>query len=710
MGGKKMTVKKNIRQALKSLSCLCMIACLLCSGITVYADEPYHGYNYNYYGEASSPNGYLPSRAYNGTEWGVGYLNSPTDMYVDEHDYLYILDAGNGRIIKTDSELKLVSVIDTFTEADGTPTSLNMPQGLTVTPDGEIYICDTNNNRVIVCTQDGQILRTHYKPVTTLLSETLVFLPKKIEVTDTGDMYIIADNIVDGALIITEDGEYKGYFGTDAVTLTSDMVKVVFWRMIMTDEQIKKMMSPQPVPFDNMYLDGDFLYTATTYIRDEDQIRKVNPAGNNLFAGNAYGEAYAGGGVGGASYEQAAFIDVNVTDEGFFCCLDKTFCKIFMYNQDNELLMIFGGDSDKLGMFDIPVALESIGRKIIVLDQGKKNVTVFEPTYYGTQIMEGSYRYEHGDYEGALEPWNEVLKLNVNSELAYRGIARAEYLKGDYKSAMEHYAAAYDRDGYSEARQKYRGQLLSEHFTALVVCILAVAAVLILFSKNKKKIFARCGFETLEETGYAGMKKWKYPFYNLMHPGDGMSEMRYNKKESLPLAILFMFLWYMSAVIMRQYEDYIFNNTNKNSINIFMILATTVGIALVGCIANWAITTLVDGKGTFRNIFIYCSYALIPTTAAAFIVTGISRFMVSNEAVFAQAILLIGYAWTAILLFIGMMNVHAFTFKKTVAMVLLTVVGMLIIVFLIMLLAVLYSQVVSFVTTIMYELFYKFAI
>jgi hypothetical protein len=64
----------------------------------------------------------------------------------------------------------------------------------------------------------------------------------------------------------------------------------------------------------------------------------------------------------------------------------------------------------------------------MILDASKNNLTVLEPTYYGSQIMLGSYMYEHGEYEKALEPWHEVLKLNTNSELAYRGIARAEYL------------------------------------------------------------------------------------------------------------------------------------------------------------------------------------------------------------------------------------------------------------------------------------------
>ncbi len=701
-------MKFRITNLLKIFSCLLLVVSMLMGTMLIHAEDPYMGYNYNYYGEAPSPNGYIPVSAFNGNEWGVGYFKNPADMYVDAEDNLYILDTGNGRIVKTDSELNVIKVIDNFTQ-DGIASPLKNPLGICVTPDGEIYICDTDNNRVVVTDQDGVIKRTYLKPVTDLVSADLVFRPKKIEVTATGDMYVLADNIVDGAMIIAENGEFGGFFATDAVNVTADVLKIMFYKTFMSEEQIKKMMSIQPVPFDNMYLQGDFLYTATVYLRDKDQIRKVNPAGKNLFSDNYYGEAYIGG-VGGGGFEQASFTDVNVSEKGFFYALDKNFCKVFVYNQDNELLMIFGGDNKKLGHFINPVAIESIGDTILIMDGSKNNITVFEPTYYGEQIMLGSYMYEHGMYEKAIEPWYEVLKLNTNSELAYKGIARAEYLKGDYLEAMEHYRAAYDRDGYSEAREKYRGKFIMENFAWFMAAIIAIAAIFVIYGKNKKKLLAKIGYKTLAETGYAGMARWKYPFYNLLHPSVGMSEMRYNKKEFLPYALLSTFLWYASVVIMRQYEDYIFNNTNTNNINIFMILATTIGILLVGCIANWAITTLVEGKGTFKNIFIYASYALIPTTIANLIVTVLSQFMVQNEAVFVKTILIVAYAWTAMLMFMGMITVHQFTTKKAILMTLLTAVGMLVIVFLLMLLVVLYSQVSTFITTVSYELFYKFSI
>ncbi len=709
-----MNIKKSLKNAIKLIACLTLILTVLAPTALVFAEDPYHGYNYNYFGRAAAPNGYLPTESFNGNEkWGSGYLNTPSDMYVDVNDILYILDSGNNRIVKINSDFELIGVIDRFTGVNGEAEALSRPQGICVTSDGEIYVCDTGNARVIRMNQNGNFIRVYGKPETDLLDASFSFSPKKVEVTATGDLYVLSANTDKGAMIISEDGEFGGFFGTDSVKLNADVVKVIFYRSFMTEEQIKHMMQIKTVPFDNMYLQGDFLYTASLISREEDQIRKINPAGKNLFAGNLYGEAYPGGGAAGG-FEQATFVDVNVSDKGFIYALDNNFCKVFVYNQDNELLMIFGGKDkgkDKLlGQFLNPVAIESIGDKVLILDANKNDITVFEPTYYGEQIMLGSYMYEHGRYEEAIEPWNEVLKLNVNSELAYRGIAHAEYLKGEYLSALNHYHAAYDREGYSEARQKYRGQVVMKNFPYIMVGIIALAVVFTVISKNKKKIYAKIGYKTLEETGYAGMAKWKYPFYNLLHPSVGMSEMRYNKKESLPLALLFAFLWYASAVIMRQYEDYIFNDTDINNLNIFMILATTIGILLVGCIANWAITTLVDGKGSFRNIFIYASYALIPSTVAALIVTVISHFMIQNEAVFVTALLFVGYAWTAILLFMGMMTVHDFTTKKAILMVLLTAVGMLVIVFLMMLLVVLYSQLSTFITTVMYEIFYKLAV
>ncbi|MDP4132604.1 MAG: YIP1 family protein [Bacillota bacterium] len=702
-----MSKNYNLRQVLKSLSCLVLVMVLMCGLISSYAQEPYAGYNYNYYGKASSPNGFLPVKEYYGDEWGTGYLKDPADVYVDSHDFVYILDSGNGRIIKLDKDFNLVKCIDTF-KLNGVSSPLNLPQGICVTADGEIYICDTQNSRVIVTDQNGNILRSYGKPNTELIGETVTFLPKKVTVTATGDMYIIADNIVDGALVITQEGKFLGFFATDDVTLTYDSLKVVFWRLIMTEEQIRKMMSLQPVPFDNMYLKGDFLYTATLYERETNQIRKVNPASVNLFSGKYYGESYNNSSGGG--YQQAAFIDVNVDDKGFVYCLDRKFCKVFMYNQDSELLMVFGGNEEKLGHFAIPSAIETVGNKVLVLDTNKKTLTVFEPTYYGEQVMKGSYLYDHGKYQEAVDPWKKVLKLNTNYELAYRGIARAEYLMGDYKQAIKHFESGYDRDGYSESRQKLRSQVISDNFTLVMSIILIIIVGLTILGKKKKKILAACHFQTLHETGYAGMKKWKYPFYNLIHPVDGMSEMRYNKKGSRGLACIFAFAWYASVSFMRQYEDYIFNATNKNDINIFMILATTIGLMLIGCLANWAITTLVDGKGTFKNIFIYCSYALIPATVAIFLVTFLSHYMIQTEAVFVKGILLIGYIWTAVLLFIGMQTVHNFATKKAILMVILTAVGMLVIIFLMMLLVVLYSQVATFITTIFYELFYRLAL
>ena len=52
-----MAVIKKFGRAAKVLSCLMVIISILASNMLVFAEDPYYGYNYNYYGEASAPNG-----------------------------------------------------------------------------------------------------------------------------------------------------------------------------------------------------------------------------------------------------------------------------------------------------------------------------------------------------------------------------------------------------------------------------------------------------------------------------------------------------------------------------------------------------------------------------------------------------------------------------------------------------------------------------
>ena len=207
---------------------------------------------------------------------------------------------------------------------------------------------------------------------------------------------------------------------------------------------------------------------------------------------------------------------------------------------------------------------------------------------------------------------------------------------------------------------------------------------------------------------YATMSPLVYPFYSLIHPSDGFQEMKYNKKECLPFGIGVLIVWYITTVLKTQYTDFVFNYQDPNDINILLILLTTLGIFFIAAVANWSVTTLMDGEGSFKVIITSGAYALMPVIFSNIITTVLSKFMVEDEGVFLTYVELIAWIWTALLLVIALQKIHDFSFGKTLSMLALTILGVAIIVFLGVLVYSLYQQVSAFIVGVYYEIIYRF--
>ena len=153
---------------------------------------------------------------------------------------------------------------------------------------------------------------------------------------------------------------------------------------------------------------------------------------------------------------------------------------------------------------------------------------------------------------------------------------------------------------------------------------------------------------------------------------------------------------------------YLFKDKNLEDVNIFGILAGTVGLVIVWCVANWMLCTLLDGKGRFSEIWVATCYCLLPYVLFSIPMTVLSHFLTNNEAMFYQAAMTLITVWVAVLLFIGMMTMHQFSLSKNVLTMAFTVVGIALILFLLVLMFTLGQNVVSFILTIFNELNFRF--
>lgn len=147
-----------------------------------------------------------------------------------------------------------------------------------------------------------------------------------------------------------------------------------------------------------------------------------------------------------------------------------------------------------------------------------------------------------------------------------------------------------------------------------------------------------------------------------------------------------------------------FNTERAIDYNIFITLLQAFGIICVCAIANWAVCTLIEGKGRLIDIFCMMCYSMLPFVISQFVYVILSNVMTLEEQAFLTVIELAGIIWSGILVFVGFMSIHQFSFSKNVLSVLITVFGIAVIIFLAIMFVGLMQQVVSFIKSIWSEI------
>ncbi|MBQ9111865.1 MAG: hypothetical protein IJY06_10970 [Oscillospiraceae bacterium] len=489
-------MKRNLKKLLTA-ALAGMMTAVFSMNLMVSAEEHYDVYNYDRWNEAiPSQAGYLASRSVSGLDLGIGNFSGPSDIFRDAHDQFFIVDTGNNRIVVTNSDLtEVVMVMDEFYYEDGSVTTLKDPEGVYVSPESElVYIADYNNSRVLVCDYDGNVTLEITKPDSELFSQELTFLPQRVLADKAGNVYIVLGNITTGAAMFNSEGEFQGYYGANTVEQTSEVIANYFWKMISTDEMRSKTSRSVPTGITSFDLDDEgFIYTCTQSTSQKtDTIKKLNPAGKNLFSGleTAWGDFESIYDVNTSKNYQSMICDIEIADDGNINCLDLTSGRVFQYDKEGNLLFIFGSSSDQLGGFTEVAAIESIGSEVYVVDTRKNYVTVFEETDFGSIVHEATNLYNAGYYEEALDPWYEVLQYDGNYRRAFLGISAALLVEGDYEGSMKYAKLADSPYRYNRAFEGWRTEFLSAHLTEIVVIVVVLAAagtVLYFYLKKRKK-------------------------------------------------------------------------------------------------------------------------------------------------------------------------------------------------------------------------------
>ncbi len=469
----------------KKVICL-MLAILLVltsSVVTVFAAQPDRTYTYEddkTYQPVPSTNAYQVKIIVDEAVMGTTQLNNPRDIFVGDNDHVYVLDSGNCRILILDENYKCVKELSEFKYKEEVLTLAEGAQGLFFRESNQmLYIADTENDRVIVSDLEGNVKNVYLKPEGELLDPAIAYKPKKIIVDNMGIMYITSANINTGALLVDSSNNFLGFYGTNRLAMTAKMRMELFWRSILSKAaNAQSAVSFQPVEFNNMFWSEDrFVYVVSPVIdSNESSVSKLNALGANVFPEpiDMFSLSYT------RKIPNMALTDITVDNEGAVTIVEITTGRIFQYDEGCNLLAVFGGLGYQEGLFSQPVSLESDSKNnLLVLDAGKKTITVMEQTFYGKMIRSANYLYNEGLYQESVEPWMEVLRMNANYTQAYAGLGKAYISMGEYKKAMEYFELGKDQEGYGEAKGLLRDQILRENF-ALVAAVVVILLIAIL--------------------------------------------------------------------------------------------------------------------------------------------------------------------------------------------------------------------------------------
>ena len=176
---------------------------------------------------------------------------------------------------------------------------------------------------------------------------------------------------------------------------------------------------------------------------------------------------------------------------------------------------------------------------------------------------------------------------------------------------------------------------------------------------------------------------------------------------SLLLATIYILLWVLSNVVVHEVTSFLFNETGLQLVSIQNEFSKVLILTLLFCIGNWSITTLMEGEGRFRDIYMVFGYSTLPLSLINIPLAFLSLSFTYSESAYYSILTVLAGIWFFFLLFTGIMTVHQYTVSKMLATTVLTVVAMLALAFIYLLFFHLISEFVMYVTAIWQELSFR---
>lgn len=632
-------------------------------------------------------------------------LSSAKDLFIDSEDYLYIADTGNKRVVILNEDHEVLFSFGS--------DLLIKPLGIFVVED-LIYVADYGLGQVNSDTGSIHVYRfdktkttieeaivheTSYStPSSPIIeAENLIFRPTKIAVDANKTMYIVNEGTTSGILMVNQNNRFIDYFASNSfdISLWDRLVRIIY----QNNENVK-MTKNIPTPIFNIAIDPKgYFYTVTQNSAENasgDNLKKINIGGINFFEDDMYVyndivDVWPG-------HEENVYA---VTSNGF----------LFEYDNLGNLLFTWGGKgigNDKLGLFmsASSLAVDSKNNIYVIDDNSSRNaIHIFRQTPFAAKVHEALDLYNNAKYVESIEVWEEVLRYNSMLDIAYKGIGLGYMMQEEYEKAEEYFLIARDQEQYSEAYWEIRNLSLIENMDKIIyiVVLLVVIFNLLVYLNRKTQVFAFAGKVKQSILKFPKMREFLYMFHFLKNPADACYGVKLQKKSTALSGVLVLSLLFILYIIGLVFTGFIFNDIVIEETILIKEAFKIIIPILIFIFSNYLISSLMEGEGTLKAVFINTTGALMPIIVIYPFLILISNYLSLNEAFIYQFGMFGMIFWSVILLYFNIKETHNYSVGQTFVNIFISLIFMLVIIIVLLIVYLMITQVTSFVADIIKE-------
>jgi len=190
------------------------------------------------------------------------------------------------------------------------------------------------------------------------------------------------------------------------------------------------------------------------------------------------------------------------------------------------------------------------------------------------------------------------------------------------------------------------------------------------------------------------------------HPIDSYYDIKRTKRSDLLTSFIILGFLFIEYLLLQRYTGFIYN-TFPEQINLGLEFVKFFGVFGLFVFSNYLISTLFDGEGWLKDVFISSTYALSPLVIGILPLIFLSNVLTLNESVIYDLYVFVMISWTLVLVFLAIKEIHNYEIKETIKNLLMTAFVMLIIVLIIFIIYVFGSQLWNFLSSWVKEVVYR---